>query len=108
MIIESKPTKEELSKLYIKSGEFIKVVVDIEEGALAAGGELHADEEKALLEIGSLQKNLWGANYYPKGNKVEFRSLINIRPRDGNFSQIVDNPNLQERIKEIVLQLLGP
>ena len=31
----------------------------------AVGGELHADAEALLLEQGSQQKDLWGANYYP-------------------------------------------
>ena len=107
MIIRNKPSKVEIAKLFIKSGEFIKVVVDIERGTLAAGGELHSDEEKILLEDGSEQKDLWGANYYPKENRVEYKSLINIRSREKNYSQQIENEEIRDKVKEIVLQLLG-
>jgi len=42
----------------------IKFVVDIDRKLLALGGEMHADAEKLLLENGSRQENLWGANIY--------------------------------------------
>lgn len=43
----------------------MKFVVDVERGILAIGGEMHAEAEQRLLEHGSRQANLWGANYYP-------------------------------------------
>ena len=43
----------------------VKYVVDVERGVVAIGGELHADAEQVLLEQGSRQADLWGANYYP-------------------------------------------
>ncbi len=46
-------------------GDMVKYVVDIERGRAAVGGELHADAEELLLEDGSQQESLWGANYYP-------------------------------------------
>jgi hypothetical protein len=67
--------------------EMVKYVVDVERGVAAVGGELHADAEALLLEDGSRQADLWGANYYPgKGPEgcIEYTSLINIRPAHGN------------------------
>src|SRR5580698_2821389 len=86
-------------------GELVKAVVDIETGAMALGGELHSDEEKQMIENGSEQKNLWGINIYPEAegdNKIEFDSMINIRPYAGNRTRSVDNPEIQKRIIEIV------
>ena len=40
--------------------DMVKGVVDIEQGIMAVGGELHADEERELLQAGSTQHNLWG------------------------------------------------
>lgn len=40
--------------------EVVKAVVDIEKGIMAIGGEMHADEEKFLLELGS-NRNTCGA-----------------------------------------------
>lgn len=108
MIVTRKISKEELVPLLIRHKKFIKVVVDIEMEILAAGGALHADDEKVLLENGSLQENLWGANYYPRKNEIEYKSMINIRPRDGNSSQEIKNEEIKEAVKRIVLQLLGP
>src|SRR5690349_18645688 len=67
--------------------DMVKYVVDVEQGRIAIGGELHADAEEVLLQAGSRQQDLWGANYYPGRGKdkcVQFTSLINISPARGN------------------------
>jgi len=90
-------------------GSLVKAVVDVERKTMAIGGELHADEEAAMLDAGSKQENLWGINIYPEldGNdKIEFDSMINIRPHAGNRSRNVENPELQKRIIDIVDQLI--
>ena len=46
-------------------GDLVKAVVDIEQGAMAIGGGMHADEEAVLLDQGSRQRDLWGINLYP-------------------------------------------
>jgi len=45
-------------------------VVDVKKETMAVDAELHADEEKLLLENGSKQTDLWGINIYP-GEKWE-------------------------------------
>lgn len=65
----------------------VKYVVDVRRGFAAVGGELHADAEALLLENGSRQADLWGANYYPglgEEQCIEYTSLINISPARGN------------------------
>jgi len=82
-------------------GDMVKGVVDIEKNIMAVGGEMHADEEACLLENGSLQENLWGINLYPDeiGERfVEFDSMINIRPSQGNRSRDVLDPKIREKI----------
>lgn len=59
----------------------MKLAVDLERGILAGGGALHADCEAALLEDGSRQEDVWGADWIPGAQQVTFESLINIRPR---------------------------
>jgi len=83
----------------------VKAVVDIERGIMAIGGELHADEEAALMEDGSAQEHLWGINLYPaeKGEAwMEFDAMINVRPSQGNRSRSVEDSALRERIRGIV------
>ncbi len=90
-------------------GDMVKGVVDIEQGVMALGGELHADEEQVMLERGSQQKNLWGINIYPQlphDQRVEFDSMINIRPSQGNRSRAVEDKNIQTRIMAIVNKLV--
>jgi hypothetical protein len=48
-------------------GIYIKLAVDIEQRMIAGGGEMHYDCEQALLAAGSLQSNIWGADY-PSAN----------------------------------------
>jgi hypothetical protein len=90
-------------------GDLVKAVVDVEREIMAVDGELSSDEEAFLLENGSLQRNLWGINIYPKLEEkdwIEFDSLINIRPSQGNRSRGVDDPALKEKIIRIVLNLV--
>jgi len=91
-------------------GEFVKAVVDVGQGIMAIGGELHADEEALLLSAGSSQSDLWGINLYPaqhgESGWIEFDSMINVRPRQGNRSRSVEDPEVQRRIVKIVEHLV--
>jgi hypothetical protein len=90
--------------------DMVKYVVDVEHGIAAVGGELHADGEALLLERGSRQEDLWGANYYPgRGAEdcIEYTSLINIRPAQGNPSMILTDPELRRRLRDLTRLLIG-
>lgn len=90
-------------------GNLIKAVVDVEKEILVIGGDLHSDEERVLLEMGSKQEALWGINIYPdlEGDEfIEFDSMINIRPSMGNRTRGVDDPVIRKKIIEIVNRLI--
>jgi hypothetical protein len=90
--------------------DMVKYVVDVERGIAAVGGELHADAEQLLLEGGSRQEDLWGANYYPDRGPdgcVEFTSLINIRPSQGNPSMEIEDGEIRDRVRELTHRLIG-
>ena len=90
--------------------DMVKYVVDVRRGVAAVGGELHADAEALLLDEGSEQPDLWGANYYPgRGEEgcVEYTALINIRPAQGNRSMEVEDAGTRERIRELTFALIG-
>ena len=83
----------------------MKAVVDIGRRIMAVGGELHADDEAALLDDGSRQEDLWGVNLYPEEageDWIEFDSLINVRPSQGNRSRDVEDARLRSSIREVV------
>jgi len=90
-------------------GDLVKAVVDVERKVMAVGGELHSDDEALLIEHGSKQQDLWGINIYPEINGadwVEFDSMINLKPSQGNRSRGVDNPEVKKRIIELVEDLV--
>lgn len=110
-IIKDKILLENLKEMSQKMFDnLVKAVVDIEKEIMAVDGELHADEEALLLQNGSKQKDLWGINIYPElyGNEnfIEFDSMINLRPSQGNRSRGVDNANIQKKILEITNKLI--
>jgi hypothetical protein len=81
-----------------------KAVVDIDKGIIAVDAELHADLESLLLENGSMQEYLWGINLYPLKSPtdfIEYTSLINIRPHQGNFSMEVQSEEIKKKIQVI-------
>lgn len=86
-------------------GDMVKAVVDIDKDIIALDAELHSDLEALLLGKGSKQKDLWGINIYPeiKGDEwIEFDSMINIRPSQGNKSRGVDSEEVRGKILEII------
>lgn len=85
----------------------IKVVVDIRRKILAGGGDMQADCESFLLDHGSEQDDLWGANWYPGEKRIEFESLINIRPKLGNRSFVIQNETIRAAVAAVTQDLLG-
>jgi hypothetical protein len=91
-------------------GDMVKYVVDVERRIAAVGGQLHADAEQLLLDAGSRQRDLWGANYYPgKGpdDCIEYTALVNIRPAQGNRSMLIADDAIRGRVREITFALIG-
>lgn len=109
-IINQAITMKELQAMAEKMfGNLVKAVVDIERGFLAVDAELHADEEACLLENGSKQKDLWGINLYPElagDDFIEFDSMINLRPAQGNLTRGVENKEVRQKIKALVNKLV--
>jgi hypothetical protein len=91
-------------------GDMVKAVVDVSRRVMAIGGEMHSDEEALLLDDGSTQQDLWGINLYPAetgAGWIEFDSMINVRPGQGNRSRDVEDPQLRLAIRAIVAELIA-
>ena len=87
----------------------VKMVVDIEKGIMGLGGDLHADAEALLIQNGSLQENIWGANLYPdldSKNRIEYTALINIRPSQNNPSMEILDDQVKKKVKAIIERLV--
>ncbi len=106
-LLRQPATVEQIQDMLQQYEGMIKIVVDIRRRALAGGGEMHSDCESALLEAGSEQDDLWGANWYPFEQRIEFESLINIRPRLGNRSILIQDDNLRRQVEAVTREILG-
>ena len=87
--------------------DMVKVVVDVRRGLLAGGGAMHSDCEALLIEDGSEQDDLWGANWFPEDRRIEFESLINVRPRLGNRSIVIQSEALRGAVETVSRRILG-
>jgi hypothetical protein len=109
--VRDRITRAELASLAEAGfGDMVKAVVDVERRTMVVGGELHSDEEAMLLDDGSVQSNLWGINLYPgepEAGFIEFDSMINVRPAQGNPSRAVVDASTQARIRATVAHLVG-
>ena len=111
VILRQRIERTELARLVAAHfGDMVKLVIDVHRQVVAVGGELHADAEALLLEQGSRQADLWGANYYPgrgAAECLESTALINIRPSQGNPSMEIQDTETRETVHEIVGRLVG-
>lgn len=106
-IIREQATPEEMQEMLEMLETYVKLAVDIDRRILAGGGAMHADCESVLLDDGSQQESIWGADWDPSAQQVTFKSLINIRPRQNNPSMEILDPNIQAKVAEITRRLLG-
>jgi len=86
-------------------GSMVKAVVDVDRELIAVDAELQSDLEALFLEDGSKQKSLWGINLYPQAEPnefIEFDSVINMRPSQGNRSRGVEDAQVRGKVREIV------
>ncbi|MEA3296045.1 MAG: DUF5674 family protein [Patescibacteria group bacterium] len=108
--------KEKINKEHLKDflnnpfKEVIKFVVDIENNLIALGGELHSDTAEELIEQGSDNRNLWGGNFYPlkekAEEKIEYTSLINIKPSQDSFSMDIENKDIILKINKVIEEFI--
>ncbi len=103
-IIKEKATEIQVKEMLKALDSYIKLAVDIKRKVIAGGGILHADCEAVLLDDGSKQENIWGADWIPDSKEVQFEALINIRPRQNNRSMIIKDKNIQLSIEKIIRQ----
>jgi len=106
IIIKQKADDETLKKVAADLDGYIKVVVDINRKILSAGGKLHVDGEKLLLENDCRQADLWGGGVDLETGEVDFDSMINLRPGQNNKSREVLDQNIRRQMEMIIHQLL--
>jgi hypothetical protein len=106
-LIRSRATHAQLTDMLQALDTYIKLAVDIQREVLVGGGAMHADCEAVLLEDGSQQEDVWGADWNPAAQQTTFESLINIRPRQNNPAMEILDPAIQARVAQITQALMG-
>lgn len=109
--IEKPISIDKLKKIaQTRFGNLVKAVIDINKEIVVIDADLHSDQEAMMLKEGSKQNNLWGINLYPElfgtNDFIEFDSMINIRPSQGNMSRAVDKPEIQKKIRKVIDRLI--
>jgi hypothetical protein len=105
-LIEEKATPQQITEMLDALGTYIKLAVDIERKILVGGGILHSDCKAELLNEGSRQEDIWGADWSPKSQKVWFEALINIRPRQSNPTMKIQDPSIRFKVESIIRDFL--
>ena len=106
LIIKAKASEEVISKVAEDLKGYIKVVVDVQRKILSAGGKMHVDGERILLEDGSKQADVWGGGLDLETGEVDFDSVINLRPGQNNASREVLDPGIRKQMEAIIHALL--
>ena len=106
-LLREKASIDQVREMLAEHTTMIKIVVDVRRKVLAGGGGMHSDCEAVLIEAGSQQDDLWGANWFPGDERVEFESLINIRPRLGNRSIVLQSDALRQPVEAVAREILG-
>ena len=107
LIKTKKATKEQIVEMLSTLESYIKVAVDINEEILSGGGVMHADCERILIESGSKQRNIWGADWHPKEKRVVFGSLINIARQVKKGVRLTDPMQIKDmKVRQKVEQII--
>lgn len=105
-LIKDKANANQIADMLSTLESYIKLAVDVEKRIVAGGGELHADCEAILLNHGSRQENIWGANWLPNEKKVTYEAMLNIAPRRNNPQMEIQDPKIRQRVEAVVRERL--
>lgn len=102
IITKAEPfTKEEIEKVSEQFDVYIKTVIDIEKKLCSAGADRHFESEAILLDKGSKQPDIWGGGIDLETKVIDFNSFINIRPRQSNDSNEIQDPEIRKKYQEL-------
>lgn len=107
IILTQKTTPEQIEKMSEDYDGYIKFVVDVGKKIVAGGGERHVEGEQKLLESGSSQEDLWGGGIDWETKEVNYNSMINLRPQQGNPSRDVMDKDVRKQIDEIIKEIFS-
>lgn len=106
VLLTQKATPEQRKQAAEDFDGYVKVVVDVDRKILTAGGKRHIDGELKLLKDGSKQASLWGGGMDLETGEIDYNSIINLRPSQGNPSRDILNASIRKTFDTIVKEIL--
>ena len=106
-LLRDAATPEQAAEMLQTLQTYVKLAADIERDVVAGGGTMQADCESVLLQDGSQQEDIWGADWDPSAREVHFEALINIRPRQNNRSMVIQDPEIRKRVDSLVRRIFA-
>lgn len=94
-------TREEVEKLKEVFGEYVKTVIDVNKKICSAGMDRHFEGEEILLKKRSDQSDIWGGGIDLETKEIDFNSFINIRPKDMNTSNEIQDFKIRNKYAEL-------
>lgn len=107
IVIDKPATPDQIQQMAKDYEGYIKFVVDVEQRVIVGGGQRHVEGEEKLLAIGSKQGNLWGGGIDLETKEIDYNSMINLRPNQGNPSRDVLSIDIRNKIGKIVKKLFS-
>ncbi len=101
-LLTEKLTSDGIKVIRNKYGSYVKVTVDVENGWIVVGPELHADAVPMLKEKGSVEKNVWGGWINFINKEIEFSAVWNIRSEPSNSSMEILDSEVRVKFEKIV------
>ncbi|PIP24154.1 hypothetical protein COT50_00795 [candidate division WWE3 bacterium CG08_land_8_20_14_0_20_41_10] len=105
LILRNKATKEEVDEVTKAYRGYAKVVVDVEQEILSAGGEYHIDCEQVLINNGGSQENLWGGGFKFENKEIDFMGLTNYKSHLKHLSYEVTFPEIREKMEKVIRRI---
>jgi hypothetical protein len=106
-LLRKRATAQQIQEMLEALDIYIKLAVDMKRRVLAGGGALHADCEAVLLEDGSNQSDIWGADWIPKTEEIKYEAFINIRPAQNNRAMTIQDKKIRHLFNDIVCDIFG-
>lgn len=106
VVLSKKATPEDVKKASEEYKNYIKITIDLKKEIVAIGGEYHYDAEQILLKQSCQQENIWGGGIDLINKKIETNAIINIRPKQNNSTEILNQETRNKFIKLVKKYLI--
>ena len=105
----TKPLNQrQIASLKQSYGRYLKVTVDIVKKVIVVGCQLHTDGAELLQQAGSKSENLWGGGVNWSNGQIDTSAVFNLRPKLGNNSMEILDPDIRQKFIDIVGEYLFP